>query len=1275
MSTKDISRFLFQPAKHYSSVRMQQGRVILDSDWNESERIDDEEARRTLVDMICSKGTSNQGFRVDNVRNAEVEPPLADPVATYDFDFANGSFYIGGLRFETETVESPETGESPGTVESPETFLGQIDWLQIDALAANLPVRPVNIPRGGVRRDLVYLRGWEQCVTSIEDSELRERALGGPDTSVRIRRMRRVEVLTDVPDGCAAAFSALQAKLTAAIAPDSGAGHEFDLESCELKSKARLTVVPNPADITDDPCKPAVPGGYLGADNQTIRVQLTATNRFIWGYDNASPLYRVQVENIPNPPGGVDGTRRKIRFLTIPRDQLAQPLAGQAVEIIPWGALLPNQEKVAEFQGQFFTVETSFDPEDGSLTITEPVAQEAVQWLADHSQFWSDLDEPEHQQYFYLRLWTGGSGDAADPDLQFTPGTPVALKGTGLSVVLSDEGLPGDFWIIAARPSTPNLVVPWELLIKAPPAGPRYFFAPLALVQWSLDQTGNLQPTVHDCRERFRPLCDVRGCCTVTVGDGVSSRGDFDSIEDAIAHLPEPGGEVCLLPGLHETNAIVQGRRNVVIKGCGNQTVVIPRRGNRQGPIFRVVDSQRITLREMVMVTLTGPAIVLEGSKPGALKEVDISYNRILAFKQAIQVRRGVDIHIHENRIRILDKEGGEVAIQILAEDAVIDHNDLGVVPAEQTQPPDPPDDTPDPTEPCADPEVIFLKPAILSALIDHVFGLVLGIFPVAPFKALGGIQIVAGSERVKVLDNRIAGGAGNGIMLGGALPETIILAGQEPSAQQVIESTDNRIQGTVLQDGVGMAGVGLVFTGDDGLALNAVSGSGGFFNVPAGLNCFTVTVSSPGRAIEKIAVNDDIEFGRFHRIAVNAQAAAPNDVLAFLYEIQIDRNEISNMGLSGIGYPIVAFTTPGTGPILTVHVPNQAAAAILALLGNPVVTLGIHRNLIHDCLQNPFDRELRAEATRRGFGGISLGFCEDVTISGNRIERNGTTQVNPVCGIFIRFAEKLDVHHNHVVDNGPLSADRAQALETGLRGGIVSFAASFGIDELFLQRRGAFDTGRHAARVHDNIVHQPAGQSLRLFAIGPSSICDNLFSSELSGPQTFERLAGTVFVLTAGGTTRLPAGLILFNSNQAQLGARAASFTSQLIWSTDDIGFDGNQSVALTDGVVLTDTLSVLANTFLISRTLRATDSRFKESPSTRRLALKISLMTLTSLLNNTNDNQGDHCIFAVNTAPGRPPNVAGNQVVDAALCQPFTNSFTAPLAAFPVNATIAGG
>ena len=35
----DFTRFSFDPAKHYSGVRMQQGRVQLDADWNEQQSI------------------------------------------------------------------------------------------------------------------------------------------------------------------------------------------------------------------------------------------------------------------------------------------------------------------------------------------------------------------------------------------------------------------------------------------------------------------------------------------------------------------------------------------------------------------------------------------------------------------------------------------------------------------------------------------------------------------------------------------------------------------------------------------------------------------------------------------------------------------------------------------------------------------------------------------------------------------------------------------------------------------------------------------------------------------------------------------------------------------------------------------------------------------------------------------------------------------------------------------------------------------------------------
>jgi hypothetical protein len=592
----------------------------------------------------------------------------------------------------------------------------------------------------------------------------------------------------------------------------------------------------------------------------------------------------------------------------------------------------------------------------------------------------------------------------------------------------------------------------------------------------------------------------------------------------------------------------------------------------------------------------------------------------------------------------------------MLAEESVIERNDIGVVPGE-LKPPGQPEGDPDPTDPCVDLEKLYGLPG-LGLFADHVFGVVLPVFPAAPFKALGGIQIVAGAERVKVLENTIRGGAGNGILLGGIIPVPagpIFLL-----AEQRIESAGDRIQGFVVgADASPIAGVTVLFRNAAGEALTAVSGSGGFYSVRARPDTYQVVLGTPAFSTKDISVTNDSEFGRFHRLTL-AQAAdsKAEDALAFLYEIQIDRNDITFMGLCGIGYPI-----PALGPIFG----PGPASAVLSTLGNPVLGLGIHRNHIRECFQNIFDDALRSESNRRGFGGISLGFCEDVVVSSNRIERNGRSHINPVCGIFILAGERVDIHHNHINENGPFVAVIRRGLDSGIRGGIVLSASSFGIEALVAQQV-SLDAGRHAARIHDNVIYQPVGHALRLLVIGPASLCSNFLSSELNGPEALERLAGTTFVLAAGAG-RLPAGVTLFSQNQSRLGAGAASFTSQIIWTTDDIGFDGNQSVSLTNGIALTGALTLFVNTFLLGRTLRANDGRFKE-PGGRQQAFILSLLTRTSLLNNTNDNQGDHCILAFNTAPGRAPNQAGNQVVDSAVCRSLTNSVASPVSAFVVTA-----
>ena len=66
-------------------------------------------------------------------------------------------------------------------------------------------------------------------------------------------------------------------------------------EQFERIRDARLTVDFDKSSLPEDLCTPSVIGGYLGAENQAIRVQLTGkktlpSGTFTWGFDNAAPL-------------------------------------------------------------------------------------------------------------------------------------------------------------------------------------------------------------------------------------------------------------------------------------------------------------------------------------------------------------------------------------------------------------------------------------------------------------------------------------------------------------------------------------------------------------------------------------------------------------------------------------------------------------------------------------------------------------------------------------------------------------------------------------------------------------------------------------------------------------------------------------------------------------------------------------------------------------------------------------------------------------------------
>ena len=74
--------------------------------------------------------------------------------------------------------------------------------------------------------------------------------------------------------------------------------------------------------------------------------------------NNAAPLYRVQITTDDN------GKRRRLHFLTLPRDEFGWPLAKMTVELLRWGSLLANHEKAAEAQGLLLNVVTGGDPDE-----------------------------------------------------------------------------------------------------------------------------------------------------------------------------------------------------------------------------------------------------------------------------------------------------------------------------------------------------------------------------------------------------------------------------------------------------------------------------------------------------------------------------------------------------------------------------------------------------------------------------------------------------------------------------------------------------------------------------------------------------------------------------------------------------------------------------------------------------------------------------------------------------------------------------------------------
>src|SRR5262249_3740151 len=224
---------------------------------------------------------------------------------------------------------------------------------------------------------------------------------------------------------------------------------------------------------------------------------------------------------------------------------------------------------------------------------------------------------------------------------------------------------------------------------------------------------------------------------------------------------------------------------------------------------------------------------------------------------------------------------------------------------------------------------------------------------------------------------------------------------------------------------------------------------------------------------------------GRDEGVLVHAvtigPSAAPAPSRGFLHEITIEENDISYMGLSGIGFALRNGTSLAPAPLnLPTGNPKGALlayidAAILNLELKPLLRatdlvrdLVVLQNRIHHNLRNPFDEAMRAAAQLIGRGGVSLAIVDSAVISGNHIYENRAPAISPVCGVFVGYGDDLEIADNVLAANGTITADDEKNQQTGLRGGFyIRFAGA-------LTAHLSTSTGRKPAlRVHDNRVDQ----------------------------------------------------------------------------------------------------------------------------------------------------------------------------------------------------------
>jgi hypothetical protein len=481
----DFTRDTFDPLKRFSRVLLQQGRAMLDADWNEQTSIMLHYLRTLTGDLIGEHGGTESAFAIGVDPKAMGLTPAEEKelkLGANDFLIGQGRYYVGGIPCENESVITFST--------------------QPDSPDSKLP---------GVRAAtsfLIYLDVWERHLNYLQegragDPRIREVALGGVDTATRSRVMWQVRALeSDITPANAKDYAKFLAKIDDFVRPGNGT----------LKARAR-----KPGGDGDDcGCVTSPESQFRGVENQLYRVEIHTggagwngtTDRktgeaagnvknaatFKWSRENSSVDFAIR-----NLVTGDNETT--ITLISLGRDARHSLEKNDWVEIVDDDSLLPLTP------GPLLKI-TNVDRDNSVVTLQGAPGGNTGQTTTRHP---------------VLRRWNQKPGNPKNGGVTITKeGTALVQEGldddhwltleNGVQIQFQTQKpvsryMAGDYWLIPARVATGDVEWPGaqDNPTALPPHGVQHFYAPLSIV--SVDAAGKVTIDKNaDCRRLITPL-------------------------------------------------------------------------------------------------------------------------------------------------------------------------------------------------------------------------------------------------------------------------------------------------------------------------------------------------------------------------------------------------------------------------------------------------------------------------------------------------------------------------------------------------------------------------------------------------------------------------------------------------------------------------------------------------------------------------------------------------------------------------------------------------